>query len=114
VALERSIARLLTWGTYLGVAALAIGVVLMLAAGISPLAPGFPPLDIAALPADLLALQPAAFLWAGLLVVIATPPARVAAALVGYAATGERAMALISVGILIVIAAAVVVGVAEA
>ena len=113
MAIEHTIARLLTWGTYIGVAALAVGVILMLAAGISPLDPAWPPLDVRAIPADLLALRPAGYLWLGLLVVIATPPARVATALVGYVAVRDRAMALVSVGILVVIAAAVVVGATE-
>jgi uncharacterized membrane protein len=110
MAIEHTIARLLTWGTYLGVASLAIGVVAMLAAGISPLDPGYPPFDIGSVPDDMLALRPAGFLWAGLLIVIATPPARVATALVGYLAARERAMAAISAGILVVIAAAVALG----
>jgi uncharacterized membrane protein len=113
MTVEHAIARLLTLGTYVGVAALAIGLVLMMASGISPLDRPYPPLDVAAIPAGLVSLQPDAYLWAGLLVVISTPPARVAAALVGYVTTGERAMALVSVGILVVIAAAVVIGAAE-
>lgn len=107
---EHAIARLLTWGTYLGVAALAIGVVLMLAAGISPLDPDYPALDVSAIPGELLALEPAGFLWAGLLVVIATPPARVATALIGYVAARDRIMATVSAAILVVIAAAVALG----
>ncbi len=101
-ALERTIARLLRVGTYLAVAVLTLGVVDMVAAGLSPLA-GAPSLDLLRLPADLGGLRPEGFLWLGLLVVIATPSARVAASLVGYLRTGERAMALVALLILAVI-----------
>ena len=102
VRLEHSIARLLTVGTYLSIALLAIGFVLMLARGISPLdtAPAF---DLRAIPAHIAALDPIGFLWLGLVVVVATPSARVAAALLGYARTGDRRMALVAVCILVVI-----------
>jgi uncharacterized membrane protein len=106
VRLERSIARLLTIGTYVSIVLLAIGLVLMLAAGISPLA-GAPAFDPAAIPADIRALDPLGFLWLGLIVVVATPSARVAASLVGYLRQGERRMALVAVAILVVIALSV-------
>ncbi len=109
--LDRSIARVLVGGTYLSVGLLAVGVVLMAAAGISPLDPA-PPFSLAQIPADIASLEPAGFLWLGLVVAIATPLARVAASLVGYVAGGERRMALISVAILVVIGIGVVLGVA--
>ena len=104
--LERSIARLLTLGTYASVALLAIGFVLMLVTGIAPRSGG-PLLDQSALVADLLALRPAGFLWLGLIVVVATPAARVLASLVGYVRRGERAMAIVATLILVVIALSV-------
>jgi uncharacterized membrane protein len=113
LSLEHAIARLLTWGTWVGIGLLAVGVAAMLAQGISPLDPAYPPLDPAVIPTDIAALRPAGFLWAGLLIIIATPPARVAAALVGYLAARERAMAAVSAGILVVIAAAVALGTGE-
>jgi uncharacterized membrane protein len=91
---------------------LAIGVVLMAAAGRSPLDPTFPPLDFARLPSDLLALRPEGFLWLGLLCVILTPTSRVVASLFGYVRDADRTMVLISLGILAVIAASVVVSIA--
>ena len=109
--LDRTIARVLTWGTYLSVALLAAGVALMAVNGVSPLDPA-PPFRLDQIPADIASLSPVGFLWLGLLVAIATPIARVAASLVGYVAGGERRMALISLGILLVIAVGVVVGVA--
>ena len=108
--LDGTIARVLTWGTYLSVGLLALGVVLMTANGVSPLDVA-PPFQLDRIPADIAALRPAGFLWLGLLVAIATPLARVVAALIGYVAGGERRMALISVAILLVIGIGVVLGV---
>jgi uncharacterized membrane protein len=113
VDLDRAIARLLTFGTYVGVALLAVGVLGMVASGIEPMDPAYPTFEATAVPADILALRPVGFLWLGLIVVIATPLARVVAALVGYLRAGDRRMAAISVAILAVIALAVVLGVWE-
>lgn len=99
---DRFIGRLLISVTYFAVGLLAIGVVLLLAAGISPLAGG-PPLDPGRLAADAVALAPAAFLWLGILAVIATPLSRVTAAAIGYARLGDRWMVGVAVGILAVI-----------
>jgi uncharacterized membrane protein len=104
--LERSIARLLTAGSYLSIALLAIGFGLMLANGIGPLSKG-PTLDLAAVPGDLAALRPTGYLWLGLIVVVATPASRVVASLVGYLRRGERRMAIVATLILIVIALSV-------
>jgi uncharacterized membrane protein len=107
---EAQIARILALGTRLGIALLAVGSLLLVAAGISPLAEDWPPLDLAALPADLLALRPEGFLWLGLLVTIATPLLRVMAATLGFARAGERRMVVLGVAVLVVIALAVVAG----
>jgi uncharacterized membrane protein len=107
-SLERTIARLLTFGTYLSIALLIVGVVLMAVSGIGPLSGG-PAFDPATLVPDLAALRPAAFLWLGLIVVIATPSARVAVSGLGYARRGERAMTIVAGLILIVIALSVAV-----
>jgi uncharacterized membrane protein len=109
--LDLTIARLLTIGTYASIALLAGGVAAMIATGRSPLdvAPGF---DAGRIPTDLLALRPEGFLWLGSLVVIATPSARVAASLVGFARRSERGMAVISALILAVIAVSVVLAIA--
>ena len=103
--LDRTIARLLTAGTYLSVALLGIGVVLMAVAGLAPR--GGPAFDPARLVADLVALRAEGFLWLGLITVIATPSARVAASLLGYLRGGERTMAGVSILILGVIALSV-------
>jgi uncharacterized membrane protein len=105
--LEQSIARLLTVGTYAAIALLAIGFALMVATGVSPLSGG-PRFDVTAIPGDLLALRPTGFLWLGLLVVVATPAARVLASLVGFAQRGERRMVVVAALILLVIALSVV------
>jgi uncharacterized membrane protein len=104
--LERSIARLLSVGTYASIGLLAVGVVLMAINAIAPLSGG-PAFDLTRLVPDLAAFRPAGFIWLGLLAVIATPTARVAASLIGYARRGERAMVLIAALILVVIAASV-------
>ncbi len=100
---DRFIGRLLIAVTYVAVGLLSVGVVLLLVAGISPLAGG-PPLDPGRLVADLGALAPAAFLWLGILAVIATPLSRVIAAAIGFARLGDRWMIAVALGILAVIA----------
>ena len=104
---ERRLGRLLIAITYVAVVLLTIGVVLMLLAGISPLAVG-PPFDPSQIIPDILALEPAGFLWLGLLAVIATPLSRVAGAAIGFARRGEPLMAVISVAILTVIAISII------
>jgi uncharacterized membrane protein len=110
-SLEARIGRLLSAGTYASIALVAVGVVLMAASGRSPLdiAPG---LDLGAIAGDMIALRPAGFLWLGLLLVLFTPSARVAAALVAYVRAGERGMAAVAVMILLVIALGVAAGTA--
>jgi uncharacterized membrane protein len=105
--LDRSIARLLTYGTYVSVALLAAGVVLLFARQIAPLAGG-PPFQPELVVDDLVHGRPAGFMWLGLIAVIATPAARVIAALVGFVRLGERTMAIVAVLILAVIGLSVV------
>jgi uncharacterized membrane protein len=109
--LEHAIARLLSVGTYVSIGLLAVGVALMAINGIAPLSGG-PAFDLTRLVPDLAAFRPAGFIWLGLLAVIATPTARVAASLIGYARRGERAMVLVAALILLVITASV--GLAQA
>ena len=100
---ERRLGRLLIGATYVAVGLLTVGVVLLLLAGISPLAGG-PPFDPEQLVPDLLALEPAGFLWLGILVVVATPLSRVIGAAAGFIQRGERVMAVVSLAILGVVA----------
>ena len=109
LALDLTVARLLSTGTLASVTLLAIGVVLMAISGRSPLDSGFPMLDLTRLPADILALRPEGFLWLGLIAVILTPTSRVIASLVGFVRAADRQMVLISVAILAVIGASVVI-----
>jgi uncharacterized membrane protein len=108
-SLELAIARILQWGIGVSVVLLLVGAVLMLADGISPLDPTFPSFDPREIVAGMLALEPTAFIWLGLAITIATPAARVAASLVGFLREGDRRMAGVAVGILVVIALSVVV-----
>lgn len=107
--LEATVSRVLKVGTYAGIALVALGVVLMVVDGRSPLDVA-PSLDLGRLPADLAALHPSAFLWLGVLLVLATPPARVLTALIGYLRGSEREMAIVAILILVVIALGVVAG----
>jgi uncharacterized membrane protein len=111
--LEGGIAQVLSIGTLASVVMLAIGGVLFLASGGSPMDPA-PTFDLTRVPSELASLAPTGFLWLGLVVVVATPAARVAAGLVGYARTGERGMAIVALLVLIVIAAGVAAGLASA
>jgi uncharacterized membrane protein len=108
---ERTIGRLLIAMTYVSVALMAVGLVLMFGQGISPLDSG-PPLDPADLVAQLTGLQPAGYLWLGLLIVIAAPIARVVLAATAYARDRDRTMVMVSIAILVVLAVAVAVAVA--
>ena len=69
---------------------------------------GGPAFDLGRLVPDLAAFRPAGVIWLGLVLVVATPAARVGASLVGYARRGERAMAIVASLILLVIAVSVV------
>lgn len=100
--LERRLGRLIAAGTLLSVALIGLGVLAMALAGRSPLEVGAP-FDPAALPAQVLAGRAEGFLWLGIIVAIATPGARVAAALIGFARRGEGVLALVSAAILAVI-----------
>ena len=108
-AAEYGIGRLLIAMTYVAVGLLVVGVVLMIADGISPLSGG-PGLDLATLGSQLVALDPAAFLWLGLLAVVAAPIGRVIVAGVAYARQADWLMVAIALGILAIIA----IGVASA
>jgi uncharacterized membrane protein len=106
--LELRIARLLVLGTYLGVALLAIGIVLMLASGVDPLTTPSVRFDPASIAGDLTALRATGFLWTGVLVLMALPVTRVAIAAVAFARSGDRRMAAIALAVLIVLAISVV------
>ena len=107
--LEPALARVLQVGTYISIALVLVGTVLLLAGGISPLAAS-PALQVDRLLPDILASRPAGFLWLGILGICVTPALRVAAALVGFWRRGERRMVGVALLILVVVAAGVVTG----
>jgi uncharacterized membrane protein len=111
LAAERQIGRLLILLTYLSVALLVAGVLLLLAAGVSPL-DGGPGLDLATLASEVVALGPAGLLWLGLMAVIVTPISRVVLAAIAYGRAGDWSMVGIAVGILAIIAIGIVTAVA--
>jgi uncharacterized membrane protein len=100
---ERALGRMLIALTYVAVTLLVLGVALLAAQGIPPLSGG-PQLDISRLAGDLVRFTPEGFLWLGLLAVIATPVIRVVAAGIGYARAGDRALVVVAIAILAVIA----------
>jgi len=106
-AAERRIGRLLIAITYVSVALLVVGVALLLGAGTSPLAGG-PGLDLARLVGQLTRLEPAGFLWLGLLAVTATPVSRVLLAGLAYMRDGDWTMVGVALAILAIIAVGVV------
>jgi uncharacterized membrane protein len=108
--LEVRLGRILSVGTWVGVAALVVGVLLMMSSGLSPLEPATPMLEPGAILPGIVGLEPAAWLWVGLIVVIATPILRVIAALLGFLARGEREMGVVAISILIVVAIGVLIG----
>jgi uncharacterized membrane protein len=103
IAAERLIGRLLIAATFVSVALLVVGVVLMIAGAIDPRSGG-PRLDLVALGSQLATLEPAGFLWLGLVAVIAAPIGRVIVAALAYARDGDRLMVGVSLAILLVIA----------
>jgi uncharacterized membrane protein len=105
--LEHRIARILSIGSAAAIVLLVIGTGLFLAAGGSPLESSWPPFDPGSLAADLLSLQPAAYLYLGLVVAIATPLLRVGVALVAFARAGDVRMAVVSAAVLVVVAIAI-------
>ena len=82
-AFERRIGRQLIGATYIAVALLVIGVVLMALAGISPLRRRARPSSPERSSATSSRSSPTGFLWLGLVFVIATPISRVIVAAIG-------------------------------
>jgi len=107
--IETVVARLLTVGTYLAIGLVLVGVVGMLRDGIDPLDHGaFPAFDLRQIPAEMLALEPAGFLWAGIVLVMCLPIGRVIVAGIGFVRVGDRRLALVSLGVVLVVFASIV------
>ena len=108
-AMEAAVARLLVVGTWLAMGLVLVGVPLKLAAGLDPLDHGaVPPFRLAAIPGEILALDPAGFLWAGIVLIIALPIGRVVVSGLGFLAARDVRMAAISLGVLVVVLVSVV------
>jgi uncharacterized membrane protein len=110
--LDRTIGRILIIGTNVAVLLLAIGCVLLFVYRLDPLAGG-PPLEPGLIVDDIVHLQPAGFIWLGLLAILATPILRVVVSLVGFARGGERTMTIVAALILVVLGLSVVLGAVE-
>jgi uncharacterized membrane protein len=111
-ALEARLAWLLSRGAMLAVGLLVVGIVLMLARGLTPL--DLPPrLGPGQLIDDLKTLHPAGFLWLGTIVLLATPVARLVVAVAGLAGLGDRSRIAVGLATLGLIALGVVVGLAS-
>lgn len=109
--LESTVARLLVAGTYAAMLLVLAGAVLMLAGGVDPTAHGgLPGFDAGRIPADLAALRPEGFLWAGILLVLALPLGRVAVAGLAFLVAGDRALAVVSLAVLLVVLASILAG----
>ncbi len=104
--LERRVANVLIGATYLSLGLIGLGVLLMIAGGVSPLDQALA-FDPGRFVDDILAGRPEGVLWLGLVAVIGTPTVRVTASLISYLRDGERPMVLVAAGILGVIAASV-------
>ena len=106
--LETLIARLLTVGIYVAMGLVLVGVIGMLLQGIDPLGhEPYPPFDLRQIPAQMLALEPAGYLWAGIVLVMCLPLGRVIVAGIGFLRAGDRRLALVSLGVLLVVLASI-------
>jgi uncharacterized membrane protein len=97
------ISTLLGVGTLVIVGTVALGSLLVVAAGRSPIEQHGPPLDAGSIPADLAALRPEGWLWLGLVLTVVLPIARVGLAMLGFVRGHERRMTLVSLATLAVL-----------
>jgi uncharacterized membrane protein len=110
--IELRVARILGVTTAVAMALLLVGLGLMVAAGISVESATYPHFDPGRIVEDILALRPEGFLWAGIVVVVASPIVRVSAELIGFSGLRDRTMTLVAAGILLVVASSVVIALA--
>jgi uncharacterized membrane protein len=108
VNLCRVVQPILRWGMVLSLSLMIFGLALGAVEGTG--ATGVLPLD--RIPAGLADLDPLAFLTLGLVLLIATPLARVVGALLVFLSEGDRKFALISLVVLLAVTAAVLLGAA--
>jgi uncharacterized membrane protein len=109
--IESRLGRLLFRGSLVAVGLLGIGLVLMIASGVSPL--DVPPaLALDRLLSDLVTLHPAGYVWLGAIAILSLPILRLFVAVLTFWSSGERNHAAIGVATLAVIATGVVLGLA--
>lgn len=108
VNLCRVVQPILRWGMILSLSLMILGLALGAVEGTG----ATDVLPLGRIPAGLAELDPLAFLTLGLVLLIATPLARVVAALIVFLREGDRKFVLISAVVLFAVAAAVLLGAA--
>ncbi|MGK2856128.1 MAG: DUF1634 domain-containing protein [Thermoanaerobaculia bacterium] len=98
----------LRWGMVVSFALLIGGVIAMLRSGVTPQHVAFE--DLRGLPAGLARLEGGALIHAGILVLLATPVARVVALMLDAVRRRESLFAMLSLGILLLLAASLLIG----
>ena len=104
---ELVIGRVLLSGAMAGIALVVVGVALMAINGIDPMSATFPRFDLSRVLPDIIALRAEGYLWAGILVLIATPIARVVGEFVTFAVRRDRIMMGVAAAVLAVVALSV-------
>ncbi len=99
---------ILRWGMVLSLVLMLLGLALGVVLGIE----GTSVVPLEKIPSQLLELDPAAFLTLGIVLLIATPLARVVGALCVFIREGDRKFILVSLAVLLAVALAVFLGAA--
>lgn len=99
---------ILRWGMVLSLVLMLLGLALGVVLGIE----GTSVVPLEKIPSQILELDPAAFLTLGIVLLIATPLARVVGALCVFIREGDRKFILVSLAVLLAVALAVFLGAA--
>ena len=105
------VARLLDVGARTAFVLVLTGMVLMLVAGIEPRPEPTAPPALGSWLASLLALEPQAFVWAGIGLTAILPAATVVAAAIGFARAGDRRGAITATAVLVALSVALFVAI---
>jgi uncharacterized membrane protein len=105
------VAGLLDVGARAAFVLVLVGMLLMLLASIEPRPEPSAPPDAADWMASLLALEPQAFIWAGIGLTVILPAATVVAAAIGFGRAGDRRGAITALAVLVALSVALVVAV---
>lgn len=106
-----TVAGLLDLGARTAFALVLAGVVLMLVTGVEPQAEPSPPPALGSWLASILALEPQAFIWAGIGLTAVLPAATVVAAAIGFSRAGDRRAAMTAAAVLLALAVTIAVAV---